>query len=46
MRTADGMFIYNFTTKPLVAGNVYTLRVRYGAADGPILLSAVLQPKK
>lgn len=46
MRIADGMYIYNFTTKPLTAGKDYTLRVRLGSQSGPILLQAVLQPKK
>ncbi len=46
MRAADGMYIYNFTTKPLTAGKDYTLRIREGSASGPILLAAVLQPKK
>ncbi|MEX0865532.1 MAG: hypothetical protein WD269_11790 [Acidimicrobiia bacterium] len=46
MRVADGMHIYNFTTKPLTAGKDYTLRVRLDSQSGPILLQAVLQPKK
>jgi hypothetical protein len=46
MRLADGMHIYNFTTKPLTAGQDYTLRIRAGSTSGPIVLSAVLQPKK
>jgi hypothetical protein len=46
MRLADGFYIYNFTTKPLSAGKDYTLRVRLGSSTGPILIDAVLQPKK
>jgi hypothetical protein len=46
MRIADGMYIYNFTTKQLTAGKDYTLRVRLDSQSGPIILQAVLQPKK
>ena len=46
MRLNDSFYIYNFSTKPLTAGKDYTLRVRYGSATGPILLTAVLNLKK
>jgi hypothetical protein len=46
MRIADGMYIYNLATKSLTQGKDYTVRVRLGAVDGPIILAAVLQPKK
>ncbi len=46
MRQADGMYIYNFTTKQLTQGQDYTLRIRSGSGTGTILTSAVLQPKK
>jgi hypothetical protein len=46
MRTADSMYIYNFTTKPLTANKDYTLRVKVGSQSGPVILTAVLQPKK
>ena len=46
MRTADGMYIYNLSTKTLTAGKDYTLRIRPGSTAGPWILQAVLQPKK
>ena len=46
MRLNDSFYIYNFATKPLTAGKDYTLRVRYGAANGPVILTAVLNLKK
>lgn len=46
MRFNDSFYIYNFSTKPLSVGKDYTLRVRYGSSTGPLILTAVLQPKK
>ena len=46
MRVADGMYIYNLATKSLTQNKDYTVRIRVGAVDGPIILAAVLQPKK
>jgi hypothetical protein len=46
MRLADGFYIYNYSTKGLTIGTDYTIRIRVGSATGPIILSAVLQPKK
>jgi hypothetical protein len=46
MRVADGMYIYNLATKSMTAGKDYTVRIRLGDAAGPIILAAVLQPKK
>jgi len=46
MRPNESFCIYNFSTKPLTAGTEYTLRVRYGSASGPIILTAVLNLKK
>ena len=46
MRTSGGMYMYNLSTKSLKAGLDYTLRVRTGSATGPVILKALLQPKK
>jgi hypothetical protein len=46
MRIADGMYIYNLATKSMTAGRDYTVRIRLGDPAGPIILAAVLQPKK
>jgi hypothetical protein len=46
MRTADGMYIYNLSTKSMQAGKDYTVRIRYGSSSGPVILAAVLYPKK
>jgi hypothetical protein len=46
MRVADGMHIYNLSTRGLTANTDYTVRVRLGSTSGPILLAAVLHPKK
>ena len=46
MRLNGGGYIYNLSTKPLIQGKDYTLRVRLGSTTGPILQSAILQPKK
>jgi hypothetical protein len=46
MRVADGMYLYNLATKSMTAGKDYTVRIRLGDAAGPIILAAVLQPKR
>jgi hypothetical protein len=46
MRTAYGMYMYNLATKNLAQGRDYTVRIRVGASNGPIILTAVLQPKR
>ena len=46
MRTSGGMYIYNLSTKSLVQGTEYTLRVRSGSSTGPVLIKALLHPKK
>ncbi len=46
MRTADGMYIYNLSTKNLTANTDYAVRIRQGSTTGPIILQAVLYPKK
>jgi hypothetical protein len=46
MRTADGMYIYNLSTRLLVAGKDYAIRVRPNSATAPWILQAVLHPKK
>jgi hypothetical protein len=46
MRTADGMYIFNLTTKNLTANTDYAIRIRLGSTTGPVLLQAVLYPKK
>jgi hypothetical protein len=46
MRVADGMYIYNLSTKPLSANTDYAVRIRLGSSSGPVILQAVLHPKK
>jgi hypothetical protein len=46
MRVNGGGYIFNFSTKPLKAGQDYTIRIRLGSTSGPILLKALFQPKK
>ena len=46
MRIADGMYVYNLSTKTLSAGKDYTLRIRPGSTASPWILQAVLQPKR
>jgi hypothetical protein len=47
MRLADGFYIYNFATKPLMTGQDYTIRIWQGALNtGTVVLDAVIQPKK
>jgi hypothetical protein len=46
MRTADGMYIFNLSTKSLVANSDYAVQIRLGSVNGPTILQAVLQPKK
>jgi hypothetical protein len=47
MRVVDGMYLYNLTTKSMTANKDYTVRIRVGnPTTGPIILAAVLQPKK
>jgi len=46
MRIADGGYIYNWSTKPLTIGKDYTLRIRLDDPNGPIILQAVIRPKK
>jgi hypothetical protein len=46
MRIADSMYIYNLATKTMTQGKDYTIRIRLGASNGPVILAAVLQPKK
>ena len=46
MRLSAGMYIYNLATKGMTQGKDYTLRVRSGSSTGPIILRALLQPKK
>ncbi len=46
MRTADGMYIYNLSTKNLTANADYAVRIRQGSTSGPIILQAVIYPKK
>jgi hypothetical protein len=38
--------LHNFTTKPLTAGKGLHAVSAYGSSSGPVLLTAVLQPKK
>jgi hypothetical protein len=46
MRIAGGGYMYNFSTKTLTQGNLYTIRIREGSTGGPIILKALFQPKK
>ena len=46
MRVADGGYIYNLSTKNLSANSDWAVRVRLGSTTGPVLLQAVLYPKK
>jgi hypothetical protein len=46
MRVADGMYIYNLSTKNLVANSDYAVQIKLGSLTGPTILQAVLQPKK
>ena len=46
MRLADGFQIYNLTTKSMTPGKDHTVQIRVGTTTGPVLLAAVLQPKK
>jgi PKD domain len=46
MRTADGMYIYNLSTRSMTAGKDYTIRIRPNSTTAPWILQAVLQPKK
>jgi hypothetical protein len=46
MRTADGMYIYNLSTKSLQANTNYTIRIRPNSTSTPYILQAVLYPKK
>jgi hypothetical protein len=46
MRVADGMYIYNLSTKSLSANTDYTIRIRPNSTTTPYILQAVLYPKK
>jgi hypothetical protein len=46
MRVADGGYIFNLSTKNLSANADWAVRVRLGSTTGPVLLQAVLYPKK
>jgi hypothetical protein len=46
MRVVDGMYMFNLSTKGLQANMDYAVRARLGSTSGPVLLQAVLQPKK
>jgi hypothetical protein len=46
MRVSGGMYLYNLSTKGLKQATDYTLRVRSGSSTGPVILKALLQPKK
>ena len=46
MRTADGMYIYNLSTKTLIQGKDYAIRIRPNTATAPWILQAVLYPKR
>jgi hypothetical protein len=46
MRIADGGYMFNLSTKYLSANTDWAVRVRLGSTTGPVLLQAVLYPKK
>ena len=46
MRANGAGYIYNLTTKGLTQGKDYAVRIRTVSSTGPIVLQAVLQPKK
>jgi hypothetical protein len=46
MRTADGMYIYNLSTRSMQAGKDYAIRIRPNSTTAPWILQAVLYPKK
>ena len=46
MRVVDGGYMYNLSTKSLSANSDWTVRVRLGSTTGPIILQAVLYPKR
>ena len=46
MRLNGGGYIFNLTTKGLTQGTDYAVRIRSGSSTGPIVLQAILQPKK
>jgi hypothetical protein len=46
MRTADGVYIYNLSTKSLSPNTNYTIRIRPNSTTTPYILQAVLYPKK
>ena len=46
MRLNGGGYIFNLTTKGLTQGTDYAVRIRSGSSTGPIILQAILQPKK
>jgi len=46
MRVADGGYIFNLSTKNLSANSDWAVRVRLGSTTGPVLLQAILYPKK
>jgi hypothetical protein len=46
MRVVDGGYIFNLSTRNLSANTDWTVRVRLGSTSGPMLLQAVLYPKK
>jgi hypothetical protein len=46
MRLSGSQYMYNLTTKGMQAGKDYTVRVRVGSSTGPVIKSALFQPKK
>ena len=46
MRLNGGGYIFNLTTKGLTQGTDYAVRIRTGSTTGPMILQAILQPKK
>ena len=46
MRPNGAGYIYNLTTKGLTQGKDYAVRIRTVSSTGPVILQAVLQPKK
>jgi hypothetical protein len=46
MRIVDGFYMYNLSTRSLKANTNYTIRIRLNSTTGPVIMQAVLYPKK
>jgi len=46
LRVSGSGYIYNLSTKSLNTNQDYTIQITSGSLSGPVILSAVIQPKK